>query len=400
LQQTGAAPIADADQIIWNEAEQLMRKDGFAKPALEKDATLSGISAEFSASAALGKTYTGIAESAGESGISPDLFAGSLLSLADVDKDLYNARMAVTAALNGESYMYLRDTALGTVRLVDDMTYRKDPNRFYPNAEEIRSIFADSIDESIKRLREDCDNGAISDDEYKDRQNRINEAYDKFAYKYGNCGLTDYYCMQVNYGTDVFSAWGDSLNDIRARYERGDFGFGEGVYEERLAAWGAAFDEQADKEVKTFMPAAVMSIAAPEFPGGTTEETGLYREDMRKLYENAKTHLLTGKAAKDLTDDILNAGLNLAAAADRRFFFSDEYAEMIADIHGQAGIGTDKSKTQSQDREEWENLYERLAMRVKSDSSLGETLRNMLLQYFDFAAVRLPQMFKGNFLSG
>jgi hypothetical protein len=105
----------------------------------------------------LGKTYTGIAESAGESGISPDLSAGSLLTLTDVDKDLYNARMTVTAALNGESYMYLRDTALGTVRRVDDMTYRGYPNRFYPNAEEIRSIFADSIDESIKRLREDCD---------------------------------------------------------------------------------------------------------------------------------------------------------------------------------------------------------------------------------------------------
>jgi hypothetical protein len=400
LQQQNTAPIAGADQIIWGEAEQTMRKDGFAKLALEKDTTLSGISAEFSASVALGKTYTGIAENAGESDISLDFYAGSLLTLTDVDKDLYNAQMAVTAALNGESYMYLRDSAIGTIRCVDDMTYREDPNKFYPNAEEIRSIFADSIDESIKKLREDYDNGAISEDEYKDRQNKINEAYDKFAYKYGNYGLTNYYYMQVNYGTDVFSAWEDSLNDIKTRYERGDFGFGEGVYEERLAAWSAAFDEWADKEVKTFMPTAVMGIAAREFSGGTTGETELYREDMRKLYENAKAHLLAGNAAQDLTDDILNKGLSYATAADRRFFFSDEYAEMIADIHEQAGLGTNKSKTQSQDKEEWENLYERLAMQVKSDSSLSETLRNMLLRYFDFATVRLPQIFKGNFLSG
>lgn len=400
LPQANVVPIAGADQIIWDEAEQTMHKDGFAKLALEKDTTLSGISAEFSASAALGKTYTGIAESAVESDISLDLSVGSLLTFTDVDKDLYNAQMAVTAALNGESYMYMWDSTLGKPRCVDDMTYREDPNKFYPNAEEIRSIFADSIDKSIKKLREDYDSGVISEDAYKDRQNKINEAYDKFAYKYGNYGLTDYYYMQVNYGTDVFSAWEDSLNDIKARHERGDFGFGEGIYEERLVAWSAAFDEWADKEVKTFMPAAVMNIAAREFPGGTTEGLALYREDMRKLYENAKAHLLAGNAAQDLTDDILNEGLAYATVADRRFFFSDEYAEMIADIHEQTGIGTNKSKTQSQDKKEWEDLYKRFAMRVESNTSLSETLKNMFLEYFDFAAVRLPQIFKGNFLSG
>jgi hypothetical protein len=397
LQQTGAHPAAGADQTVWDETEQAMNRDGFAKPALVRDATLSGISAEFSLSG--GKLYTGIAGSDGESDASLQL-SGPTLTYANItmaEKNIYNAQMAVTAALRGEAYMYMWDDQVMTMRCVDDMTYREDPDKYYPHAEEVRAAFDGLIDEYVKKLREDQAGGALSEDEYNERQNRINEAYDRFAYKYGNYGLTDYYYMRANYGKDVFSAWEDSLNEIKTRYERGDFGSGEGVYEERVAAWGNAFDKWADAEAESLShgPSRLASTAlAPGFGEVPCRgEAELYWNDMRKLYENAKTHLLAGNTAEDLTDDVLNESLSLATAADRRFFYSDEYADMLRAVSDLANIS-------SKDESEWENLYERFAGRIGSDTSIGNALKHILLEYFSIAAARLPAIFSGSLRPG
>jgi hypothetical protein len=402
LQQADAAPIAGSDQIIWDEAEQTMRKDGFAKLALEKDTTLSGISAEFSASAVRYNMYmaaTGNSEADMEREISV------VSALTEENADEYNIYTDILWNrcgynegfwdLNEPKYFLGAEEALAA--------RQNDPGSLYPRAAEVRTAFADSIDAFVKKLQEDYASGAIDKEEYLSRQDKINEAYDKGAYRYGNYGMTNMHYMQGVYGLDGFSAWEGSLNDIKARYERGDFGFGEGVYEERLAAWSAAFDKWADEEVKSMARInGVMGIAVRDFAEthATDDAERVFSEDMRKLYENAKAHLLAGNSAQSLTDDILNAGLSFASAGDRRFLFSDEHTEMHIAVFRQSKTTTDKSKTQSQDKEEWEDLYRRFAMRVESDTSLSETLKNIFLEYFGFAAVRLPQIFKGNFLSG
>jgi hypothetical protein len=403
----GADPYG-AGKIVWNEAEQVMNKDGFAKLALEKDTTLSGITAEFSAWDVMYNMY---ADATGNSEADMEREISVVSHLTEENADEYNVYIDILGNRCMYAYMWedpwtapTIDGGARSADIIGGTTRRDDPDKFYPYAEEIRTIFADSIDAFVKKLQEDYASGAISEEMYKDRQNKINEAYDKFAYIYGNYGQTDYYYMNAHYGTDVFSAWETSLNDIKARYERGDFGFEEGVYEERVAAWSAAFDKWADKETKSFSrsPAALTSIASAAMFGGDPyqKDLELYWEDTRKLYENAKNHLLAGKAAQDLTDDILNRGLAFASAGDRRFFYSDEYLEMIADVDRQSRTVKDRSKTQSQDKKEWDDLYERFARRVKSNTSLGETMRNILLQYFDLAATRLPQIYKGNFLPG
>jgi hypothetical protein len=69
--------------------------------------------------------------------------------------------------------------------------------------------------------------------------------------------------------------------------------------------------------------------------------------------------------------------------------------DYLANTFEGRGKGT---KTQSQYKKEWEDLYERFAKRVDSDTSLGNTLKHILLEYFSVAAVRLPAIFRGGFL--
>jgi hypothetical protein len=388
-----------ARKIVWNEAEQLMNKDGFAKLALEKDATLSGITAEFSAWAA---RYSMYEDATGNSEADMEREISVVSHLTEENADEYNIYKGILT--NRCEYVYVWGQRPEPID-VNDMQrlFKEEPGRFYPHAEEIRATFAESMDEFIKKLREDYASGAIGEEAYKDRQSKINEAYDKFAHKYGNYGLTDYYYMKAHYETDVFSAWEASLNDIKLRYERGDFGFAKGVYEERVAAWSVAFDKWADKETANLShnPTRLTSIALSPMFGGDPcqEETDHYWNDFKKLYTNAKAHLLAGGASRELTDDILNKDLTFAAAADRRFFFSDEFMDMDQAVDHLANTFEGRNaKTHSQYEREWGDLYEDFARRVKSDIPLGETLRNILLQYFDLAASRLPSIFRGGFL--
>ncbi|MDR1135709.1 MAG: hypothetical protein LBL49_05975 [Clostridiales Family XIII bacterium] len=395
LQQTGANTVVGADKIIWDETEQVMRKDGFEKLPLVKDSTLSGINAEFCVEAVreMYKDFTG-------KDLASDMYKGffSFPFLAtEESRNTYN--IYSMAIVNRCKNIYQGEGLIPLDYLVNRTLYREEPAERFPHAEEIRTNFANSIDEFVKKLQEDRASGAISEETYKVRQNMINETYDKFAYEYGNFGMTDYYYMKVSRGTDVFSAWEDSLNDIKMRYERGDFGFEEGVYEKHLAAWSTAFDEWAVNDARAFNPTMLMGIATPYFPGEAEKDAAVYRKDLLKLYENAKEHLLQGNTAYSLTDDILNKGLVFTNAADRRFFYSDQYNEILTELDRQLRSSSyDRYKTQSQDKKEWEDLYERFALQIKSKVSLSETLRNALLQYFDFASIRLPQFFKGNFI--
>jgi hypothetical protein len=207
--------------------------------------------------------------------------------------------------------------------------------------------------------------------------------------------------MRGVHGLDAFSAWETSLTDIKTRYERGDFGFGEGVYEERLAAWSAAFDKWADREVEYIRADGVMGIVVRDFVkarGSLDETERFFRDDLRKLYANAKAHLLAGNSAQSLTDDILNTGLTFASAGDRRFLFSDVLSEMHVAVFRQSHDINYNNKTQSQYKEEWTDLYERFATRVKSEPTLSETLKNIFLEYVDFASVHLPQVFVSKFI--
>jgi hypothetical protein len=398
-------PIPGAREIVWNEAENIMRKDGFEKLALVKDSTLSGIVAEYSPANAQ-RIYKELCTDAlGDDGASALEEFHTFCLLTDENKDAYNIYQQILFARCKAAYEWGDAYWENHKQYIDvgGMLHRENPGLFNINAEKIRTDFADTMDAFSKKLREDHESGAISEEEYQNRQKKLNEAYDLYAYDCGNRGMLDYYYVQAYYGTDVFSSWEGSLNDIKTRYERGDFGFEEGVYEERVAAWSAAFDAWAGGPSKPGSPPGSELVSLAEMVGneplGFEMETKLFREDMRKLYANAKAHLLSGGAASDLTDDILNEGLLIATAADRRFFRSKEYGEMKVALDRQSRSVINKEKTQSQDKKEWEELYAGFAKTVNS-LSMGETLRSMLLYYFEFAAARLPILYKGNFLPG
>jgi hypothetical protein len=168
--------IPGANEIIWNEAEDVTRKDGFEKleSVLVKDSTLSGISAEYS-SANAWRIYTELCTDAlGDDGASALEEFHAFRLLTDENKDTNN--IYIDILFNRCEYVYLWGDAYWENHKayidVGGMLHRENPGLFNINADKIRADFADTMDAFAKKLREDHESGAISEEEYQNRQSK------------------------------------------------------------------------------------------------------------------------------------------------------------------------------------------------------------------------------------
>ena len=253
---------------------------------------------------------------------------------------------------------------------------------------EVQNTFFSYYEYYLNELKDGRVSGRFDENDYQNRLQGLNKAYDNLLCRYAFRDAAN--------GFHSYELW---LNDIKTRYSNGDFGEGDNVYEERLAAWNKSFAgmiSSTQQYVRYRLGGLSKGLYEKYFGDNPSRmyESSLILSDIETMMNNVREYILSGGSAAYIPDEIFNKGCKYATVDDFNYLMSKELWDMERELRKAYNLYVSTPFDLEPDKKVIEDTCANLIERIKLNEKIGDTLKKALIQRLSFVSEYFPILFR------